>query len=374
MDLSYISVPEAKKERSLLPDVAKGFAALSVVLVHCLQELNGYEWRSSGLYWESRLNQFQHSFNLPLFMLITGYYSCRQMAGAQGIREGGRVLAKRSFACLFPVFAWTLMEYLQAVFVRLSAGERIQDIPGLLAGYLISCTEHFWFLWAVFYCYLVVWIFHYFLKDNLWIYGLFFLSLFVLPDEYGLNTYKFMFPFFWVGYYVCMHRESVLSLPFMKKAKELWKNRPLAVLLAVGTLFFALFLLYNEKVFIFVSGYRITNATPWKMMVVDMYRMIVGFAGAGFFLLLFDHLIRMFRPYRFYILGFLGRNSLGIYILQGYLIILILRDHTDPLEPSLFRTFLMTALVLLVTGALSEILGRIPGLCRLVGKKYKEKL
>ena len=364
MVLSDISGGRANKHRAVLPDAAKGLAAASVVLVHCLQELNGYKWRTDELYWGSRLNMLQHSFNLPLFMLITGFFSCRQISRARTLREGVRVLLGRSFACLFPVFAWTGLEYLLALFsypASRSPGE-------ILLGYLISCSEHYWFLWAVFYCYLVIWVGHFFLKDSLLLHGLLFLSLFVLPDEYGMNTYKFMYPFFLAGYYAALKKESIPENPVVKKARSAFEDYPLKTLFAAGALYFGLFLLYNDKVFIFVSGYRITNAAAWKMIAVDLYRMTVGFAGAGFFLMLLSALIRRYGEERFRVLPFLGRNSLGIYLLQGYVIILFLRQYTDPLSPSLLRTCMLVAAVLGITSAATECLGRIPGIRLLVGK------
>ena len=364
MVLSDISADTVKKHRAVLPDAAKGLAAASVVLVHCLQELNGYAWRTEGLYWGSRLNMFQHSFNLPLFMLITGFFSCGQLKRAKTLKEGVLVLLKRSFACLFPVFAWTGFEYL----IALATYPEFRSPGEILLGYLISCSEHYWFLWAVFYCYLLVWGAHFFLKDSLLFYGIVFLSLFVLPDEYGMNTYKFMYPFFLAGYYAALNKEEIRENPVIGKACALCEKKPLKALFAAGALYSGLFLLYNDKVFIFVSGYRITNAAAWKMIAVDLYRMIVGFAGAGFFLLLLHTLIKKYGEERFHVLPFLGRNSLGIYLLQGYVIILFLRRYTDSLMPSLFRTCMLAAGVLAVTAAATELLGRIPGLRLLVGK------
>ena len=36
--------------------------------------------------------------------------------------------------------------------------------------------------------------------------------------------------------------------------------------------------------FIYVSGYRITKNIWWKMILIDIYRMVIGFAGSVFWI------------------------------------------------------------------------------------------
>lgn len=62
-------------------------------------------------------------------------------------------------------------------------------------------TDNCWFLWAIFFCSLVVLLVSKFFKDNILIYLLGFLITFFVPDSHNLFLYKFMYPYFLIGYF-----------------------------------------------------------------------------------------------------------------------------------------------------------------------------
>ncbi|MCQ2520225.1 MAG: hypothetical protein MJ107_06825 [Lachnospiraceae bacterium] len=122
----------------------------------------------------------------------------------------------------------------------------------------------------------------------------------------------------------------------------------------------ALFSLYNERIFIYVSGYRVTNASWYKMVACDMYRIAVGTAGSLFFMMFIDQLASpviskmqqntdsgrngkaaitkevagkdkaKISEITVKIFAALGRESLGIYVIQGYIILMFLGKIADP--------------------------------------------
>lgn len=304
-------------KRKLLPDVVKGFAVIMVILGHCIQELYGADYSGNMLYFQNELYQFVYSFHMPLFMLISGYFAYNGMGSPQKC-------VKRILKCLVPVFVFTGLDFLR---LYIEASVKKVDFPydGIGSFFHVAYYDNLWFLWAVSVCYLVVYLIHTLFKDNLIVYVVLFISLFFIPDDYNLFMYKFMLPFFVAGYF--WNRFFKYFTKFYKESLR----RKILCLAVLGAVFAILVPIYNEKVFIYVSGYNIFNATWYKMVACDMYRMIVGFVGSAFFICLFDVLLKAREnpPAVFTVLSKLGKLSMEIYILQGYIILLVLKRFTD---------------------------------------------
>ena len=234
--------------------------------------------------------------------------------------------------------------------------------------YFYNALNNLWFLWAVWWCFLVVFVMHCFLRDNIAIYVLCFLALFVIPDGLGLGAYKYMLPYFLFGYYMhaCMqHRQWRLDF-----RPKIW------VVAGAGLAFAGLFLYYDRDSFIYLTGYKLVGKQVKEQLWIDVYRMLVGFAGSLFFVLLWQYIVICFDDQneirkvkiKWNMLRQLGMHSMGVYILSGYLVIFLIQrlDFID--HPSYVWNILETVAVLAASLCGAIILGKIPVLKRLVGK------
>lgn len=369
----------ATSHRDSLPDILRGFAVCLMVFGHCIQEGSGRAFRIEALYFQDRLYQFIYSFHMPLFMLLSGYLAWGSMKRADTAPKRLALLKRRIPALLLPIALWTLFEKIYAFTFNIRHGYPNQPFPLLLQDYLFSFLNNFWFLWAVLWCFLIVFIMHYYLHDSKLLYALGFLALFVLPDGMGLGAYKYMMPYYISAFYLHRYLESRAGLaalpdnriaspanPRMEKSPAL-KRCP-GLLLCSGLLFFVLFLFYDEKYFIYLSGYKLIGKDIPTQLFIDFYRMFIGFAGSLFFILLFALLQKRFAHYQFPVLSLLGRDSLGIYLTSGYLTLFGIVRFSDLLPASYLRNLGETILVLTGSVLLTEILKRIPILKWLVGR------
>lgn len=327
------------KTRKLYPDVLRGFAAILVVLGHCIQECGGYEMWFCQYYWYSEHYQFIYSFHMPFFMLITGYFAGYGFIKAANISDKLRLFGKRAVSCLVPVFVMTGLDCIRLYFEAKAQGT---GLPYSSVGdFFKMAYNSLWFLWAVVICYGVVLLVNILFRDNLIVYFLIYLSLFIIPDRYNFHVYKYIFPFFVLGYFYKR---------FEGKIRPVYEERKPFCLFVFSAIFAVLVCLFNDKMFIYKSGYVITNAVWYKMVAVDVYRLLVGLAGSLFFMMLLEQIFggtinrlsnldsakegKATKPgvagVTVKVLAALGRESMGIYIIQGYIILMFLRKYADP--------------------------------------------
>ncbi len=350
------------KKRELLPDVLRGFAVLLVVLGHCIQEGSGEQYSAQALYFYDKLYQWIYSFHMPLFMLVSGYLSWSSMQKAKTMQDRRQLLRRRATALLAPIFLWTLVDCVRTMVIHMMNG--MEQPQNLIVWYVNSALNNLWFLWAVFWCFLVVYIVHYYCRDSILLYVLGFLAMFVIPDGLGLGAYKYMMPFFIVAFYgrglMEKHGDKMSEKP-----KPWW-------ILLCGICFGGLFVFFDENSMIYLSGYKLIGKDVLRQLGIDLYRALIGFAGSIFFVMLWKYIVCTLRDAEgnvmLRVLALLGRESMGIYILSGYLLIFGVRRLTFITEPSysihLIEMIVITALALI--GSLG--LGRIPRLRKMIGK------
>lgn len=357
---------DKNNERELLPDILRGFAIILVVLGHCIQEGSGELCREEALYFSDKLYQFIYSFHMPLFMMVSGYLNWESMKKARSKKERRTLLARRASALLAPVFLWAAVDYARILITNYMNGE--PQPQALIFVYFYIALNNLWFLWAVWWCFLIVYVMHYFLKDNVYIYGLGFLALFIIPDGLGLGPYKYMMPYFISAYY--MHGYIQNKGQKCKKMPKLW------TLVATGLAFAGLFVLYNEDSFIYLTGYKVIGKNVAKQLWIDLYRTTIGFVGSCFFILLWQYLLDYANKinevkhtnFSFHILRKLGSNSMGIYILSGYLLIFVVQKLVLTDTPSYLLNLLEALVVIIVSLLMTIIMKKIPLLRKFVGK------
>lgn len=357
---------DKENERELLPDILRGFAIILVVFAHCMQEGSGENYRNGALYFSDRLYQFIYSFHMPLFMMVSGYLNWGSIRKAKDQRGRRKLLKRRAVSLLSPIFLWTAADYARILILNHINGEPQPE--ALVFVYFYQAFNNLWFLWAVWWCFCIVYVMHYFFKDNVVIYILGFLVLFVIPDGLGLGVYKYMMPYFIAAYY--LHEYIHDKEHILHKSPKLWK------LAATGLVFAGLFIFYNEDSFIYLTGYKLVGKKAVVQLSIDLYRMLIGFAGSGFFILLWEYILAMtnricgrFNIYfEFRMLRQLGIHSMGIYILSGYLIVFIVQNLAFADCPFYIANVIETLGVLAVSLPLTMLLEKIPLLRKLVGK------
>ena len=206
-------------------------------------------------------------------------------------------------------------------------------------------------------------------KDNIIIYGLGFMALFILPDGLGMGAYKYMLPYYLTGYYVHGYMEN--------KGKPAKKSPRLWMIGIIGLAFAGLFIYYNEDSFIYLTGYKLVGKKVARQLGIDIYRLVIGFAGSVFFILVWQYILMCADKLnqqrngriQFGVLRKLGADSMGIYIVSGYLLIFVIQRFDFIQQPSYIFNIFETIIVLAMSWLIVGIIGKIPVLKKVIGKK-----
>ena len=357
-------------ERNIKADVIRGFAIILVIFGHCIQNGNGWDYFVSSKYWSNKVYQFIYSFHMPLFMILAGWFAYFSLKKLEGDRKKQlRFLAKRYFTYIMPILLWTLFEFIRGF--CLNGPSSVADI--VWKDFFVSFISYFltnlWFLWAVLICLTIVFVMHFYLSDNIPLYVLGFLVMFFLPDAANLGVYKYLMPYYIGAFYInkCLDSESKGGV--ICSVKETYEKKPVMWLVIFGIIFACLFVFYDERAFIYLTGYRLSRANWYKQIVIDVYRFVIGLFGSLFFMTLFDRLVEAFKSYKWPVLTAFGKNSLGVYILQGYYILIVMASFTNNMVGIRWYHIPIEAVIISIVSLVSAvIIARIPVLRILVGK------
>lgn len=375
------------KDRNIKADVIRGFAIITVIIGHCIQNGNGWYYFIDGIYWKNKVYQFIYSFHMPLFMLLAGWFAYYSIKKVEGDRKAQwRLLGKRAFTYIIPIFLWTFFEFARGEIMRVSQGETPTEFGTLFVWFISYFLTNLWFLWAIFICLIIVFVMHLYLEDNIPLYVLGFCSFYILPDAANLGVYKYLIPYYIAAFYVNMCLDRYVNAkeienndgeePIGKKVYLLinklivsYKSRPGMYLIISAVVFGILFIFYNSQTFIYVSGYRVSRAGFVKKVILDAYRMVIGFAGSAFFMILWDRIVDRYKDCKWRLLTAFGRNSLGIYILQGYYILIVMASYTNNLTWIRWYHIPIEVVIISTVSLITAIvLGKIPVVKILVGK------
>ncbi len=375
-----------EKRRDILADVLRGFAIVLVVVGHCIQENNGAVFSSEMLYFDDKVYQFIYSFHMPLFALIAGYYAYYSVKKADDKTKRYRLLIKRVTTYLIPIAVWTAEEYIRGMIINARYGIESEKGFGLITAYLYRVLNNHWFLWAMIFCFVIVWVMHFYLADNVILYACMFILFFFIPDGMNMHTYKFLLPFYLIAFYYNLscndsgmnHTADTKGCAVIKADRicrkisgvcRKWYEERLILLTVISAVVFAiLFAVYRRRAFIYVSGYRITKDVWYIQLITDVYRFAVGLAGCIFFICLWRVVLSGVKGYAFPLLRAFGRYSLGVYLISGYTTILLVRRFTDALEPNDLRACLIAIPVALISLLGTFILSKVPLIRKAVGQ------
>jgi len=296
------SSSSSSKERIGYFDLLKGIGILLVVWGHCIQYGNGGEFLVEDAYFDNGLFQFIYSFHMPLFMFVSGYLFFFSLQR----HSAGGVVASKFRTLVVPALTYAVLEFIVSRYwLRTSS----------ILNFIAYMFTPMWFLWSVFYSSIVVLAVNKWLGDKFIVHAVLMMLTFVTPDafDFNISLYKWTYFYFVAGYYInrnigCLRQYS--------------KYAPLAFV-CVAILFLAMFQLYDRNIFIYTTGMDICHSEPvCAQLYYDVFRIVIGFLGTFFVCLLallskkaFNRFAALTR-----VITALGRNSLGIYFFQTFLV------------------------------------------------------
>lgn len=294
------------ENRKDMIDILRGIAVFLMILGHAIQYGSGQLWINSESYFDNYIFKFIYGFHMPFFMLISGYlfvYSLNK-------NSFWGVFMKKLITLLLPIFMWSV---LYNIFIRVIYNGQIIDVTFVkqLIWYIISS---FWFLWAVFFCSTVVLVINRFFADNIFIYSIGFVLTFLIPDSYNFHLYKYMYPFFVIGYLLHTNFDKVRTIKLNKQY--------LLILLLV---YMCMVALYEKEIYIYTSAYCVRGSeNPIKILCITFFRLFVGLFGSFLCVQIVCANYGKIRGFIHNSLIVFGKNSLGLYIISNYLFELVL--------------------------------------------------
>ncbi len=338
-----------EKQRSVYIDYVKAFAIICVIFGHCIQYGSGDLFLSSGAYFDDVLFKIIYSFHMPLFMLVSGYL----FAFTAERKKWYDIVWNKIQTLVVPIFLWSMIPFLVSGVGRAVNSGRL-SIFALLKEYISTALGmNLWFLWAVFWCSIIVVAVKSFLSDSIWVYLAGFLLTFIVPDMMNMHLYKFMYPYFIIGYIFNRDGYSV-------KLKRYYANK--TFIITSGMIFAVFLLFYTYDSYIYNTGYYIFKGEAVKQICIDLYRFLIGLAGSIFFLMLIYKLChRDSIMGRSRILKFIGSDTLGIYIISNLIFSYALNKVTYGLRGVMY----------IVTAAETVVILSVSLLCTRVIKKNR---
>lgn len=294
-----------EKERLKIIDLLKGVAIFLVVFGHSIQYGSGNYFYKEELFFSNNLFKLIYSFHMPLFMLISGFLFYKTKNSILKV-----VVKSKIKALLLPLITWQSIFYIVSFLF-------ISTLEFSLKKYTSSLIYGLWFLWAVFYCSIIVLIIDkiiYEEKIKKFLFLLIVIITFFTPDNLNLNLYKFVYPYFLIGYY---------SNEFIRILEKKFK---ISNFVLITVIFFILLQLYNYDSYIYTSKYSIIfNENDVKtQLYINLYRFIIGLFGSIWMIFIIKYLDNNLNEESTLrkILELLGKNSMGIYIISGYIFLI----------------------------------------------------
>lgn len=277
-------------KRNEFLDILKGIAIILVVVGHCIQYGSGHNYMTNSLYFSDFVFKLIYSFHMPLFMLISGYlfyYSVKKNSFKYN-------LINRLKTTIVPIFTYTLICYMLNKSLYF-------DIESFLSNMFLNL----WYLWAIFWCSLIVLLVEQAKKMKNILYTLIYLIMFFIPNIYNFHLYCFMYVFFILGFLFNKYN-----------LKEYFKHRLRFASLISIIIFIILFMFYDINSYIYVSGYNIVKEGGFVQIFINIYRSTIGLFGSVF-LISTVKIILLKTDLKLKLLSYIGKNSLVIYIISG---------------------------------------------------------
>jgi surface polysaccharide O-acyltransferase-like enzyme len=107
------------------------------------------------------------------------------------------------------------------------------------------------------------------------------------------------------------------SYDWENKLKSIYQSRIFVIL--VSTLFLVLLFFYDYDKYIYTSGYTILGKNAIVQIYNNLFRFVIGMVGSISIMQLVCALVNKLPSRLTHLLEYIGRNTMGIYIISGYL-------------------------------------------------------
>lgn len=275
------------KDRLLYIDLLKAFAIFCVVWGHSIQYLS-----NNSSFFEDTIFKFIYSFHMPLFMTISGYFFTSSIK-----LSPSHLIKKKFYQLLVPCISWTTLYTI----VRLN-----------YSNYFNKLIVDFWYLKSLFICYLIAYLSIKLFKKSWIAYPISILLILCTPpiaNKYNIHT---MYPFFCLGALIYQNQSTLF--------------RYQKLLISISSICFILLLLFWKGEYtMYTSPFYPIQYHPltfnFTKVGIATYRFFIGLSGTIFFFLIFKKLSANFSNNKWiYTLANVGKYTMGIYIVQFYLI------------------------------------------------------
>lgn len=335
-----------KPSRNQVIDLIKGLAIFTVVLGHCIQYGSGSIVLENQSFYDNYLFKLIYSFHMPVFMLVSGYLFSMSIQ-----KYSTYELAQKAIkTLLIPIVLWVLLYRIPEMVISYDGTDSLIKAIIKLISYIVT---GFWFLWAIFFFQIFTLCVKKWLLDSVWVYLITFTILLFIPDLMITQLYKYMYPYFYLGYF---SRTLIKNSNLIEKFRRYgWLFILLTIVLL--PLFNYRTYIYNNTITLMPNGYE-TYFDQVKNIVLRYGIGIVGSLGSIWLCAKINSMtcLNCIKE----VLVVLGKNSLGIYIISGYIVSLIVVPTTANLSPSFGILGLEAMLVTVTSILLTSVIQKIP--------------
>ena len=223
----------------------------------------------------------------------------------------------------------------------------------LVHDYASSFIYEFWFLWAIFWCSLIVMFVEKVFKGRVLIYGLLIILILFTPAMCNFYMYAYIYPYFATGFLI---NKFVGKSIYQQVAKKDWY-----VLVAAIAVFAVLLQFFEYDSYIYTTKISLLGGNGiLAQLGIDIYRWIIGFAGLITMIILCKMVCDRWPGSGVKVFAYFGQISLGIYILNSYVNDYVLRRMTAGLMPNIFLWIAETIVSMAVYVVVIEIIKHVP--------------
>lgn len=320
------------KKRNPYIDIVKAILILLVIIGHSIQYGSGANYIKKELFFNNYIFKFIYSFHMPLFIMISGYLSYNSI----NKNKFKDILKSKISTLIIPIIIWTI----PVLLMKYNEANTIREFIKLC---IRTFSTNLWFLWSLFYINILVKLINKYFKDNIFIYTLIFLITFILPNEIIFKQftiqfylYSYMYLYFIIGYLIKKHN-------YLDKLNKFINNKTLII----NTIILILLLIpMNKETYIYTTGMNIIN--NYKQILIDLYRFLIGLIGSTEVLLLTNKFTNKINNKLKDKLLYLGKNTLGIYIISSIIHPFILPLITKKLDNINYLLMILESIIILV--------------------------
>ncbi len=295
---------EKIRNRNLTADFLKGILILCVLYGHSVSMINGLR----NITWDkSIVNIFVTSFEMPLFILISGYF----LAFSLNKKTPKTVLWKRIVSIALPLAIWEGIPAVLKVFLHNSFS--VKELAKVV--YQCVFPGRLWFLSCFLFCTIFVVVVEALLRRIkrksvlLCLEFLIYTGIIIVLHKvwHSFVHVPFLFPFFLTGFLVA-------------KYELLQKKGIRRLLVVLSVLFVILYPLYKPENSFYILGTYIPKERGLTLLPIFLHRFVLGLCGCSALYLLADFVCKRKANHRGVLfITFLGSKTMEVYILSMFI-------------------------------------------------------